>query len=123
MPVRRISPDGCRRQARGNHYARRQVTEKKLGREDPSVELSRRALFKILGGGILLAAFEPDAWAAGWIQRGGGQPIPQQISAWVHVSTDGRISVFSGKAEVGQNVRTSLSQAAAEELRVPIGAV
>ncbi|HLK15835.1 MAG TPA: hypothetical protein VKT78_13610, partial [Fimbriimonadaceae bacterium] len=52
--------------------------------EDSSVELSRRSLFKLLGGGILLAAFEPDAWAAGFVQRG-GQPIPQQISAWVHV--------------------------------------
>ena len=92
-------------------------------REDPSLELSRRTLFKLLGGGILLAAFEPDAWAAGWAQRGGGQPLPQQISAWVHVGTDGRITVFSGKVEVGQNARTSLTQAAAEELRVPVEAV
>ncbi|MHB8637306.1 MAG: xanthine dehydrogenase family protein molybdopterin-binding subunit [Fimbriimonadaceae bacterium] len=91
-------------------------------REDPSVKLSRRTLFKLLGGGILLAAFEPDAWAAGWAQRGSPQ-LPQQISAWVHVGTDGRISVFSGKVEVGQNCRTSLTQAAAEELRVPIQAV
>ena len=99
------------------------MSSTKLLREDPSVELSRRTLFKVLGGGILLAAFEPDAWAAGWAQRGGGQPIPQQISAWVHVGPDSRISVFSGKAEVGQNVRTSLAQGAAEELRVPVEAV
>jgi isoquinoline 1-oxidoreductase len=94
-----------------------------VDREDASVALSRRTLFKVLGGGILLAAFEHDAWAAGWLQRGGGQQLPQQISAWVHIGTDGRISVFSGKAEVGQNVRTSLTQAAAEELHVPAEAV
>src|SRR5579862_5175099 len=92
-------------------------------REDTSVEMSRRTLFKFLGGGILLAAFEPDAWAEAWAQRGGGQQLPQQISAWVHVGTDGRIGVFSGKVEVGQNSRTSLTQAAAEELRVPVESV
>ena len=91
--------------------------------EDSTVELSRRELFKILGGGILLAAFEPDAWA-GAIQRGGPQPeLPQQISAWVHIGTDGKITVFTGKVEVGQNARTSITQAAAEELHVPVGDV
>lgn len=88
-----------------------------ISRGTSNIELSRRSLFKALGGGILLAAFEPDAWAATLAQRG-GQSIPQEISAWVHVGIDGRIGVFSGKAEVGQNVRTSLLQAAAEELRV-----
>ena len=33
------------------------------------------------------------------------------------------VTVFTGKAEVGQNIRTSLSQAVAEELRLPIAAI
>ncbi len=81
------------------------------------IEISRRQLLKALGGGILVLAAEPDAWAAAWTQRG-GQPVPQEISAWLHIATDGRITVFTGKAEVGQNARTSITQAAAEELRV-----
>ena len=31
------------------------------------------------------------------------------------------ITVYTGKVEVGQNIRTSLTQAVAEELRVPVG--
>lgn len=85
-------------------------------------ELSRRSLFKALGGGIVLAAFDVDALAGALYQRG-GQQLPQQISAWLHIGPDGVITVFSGKAEVGQNVRTSLTQAAAEELRVPPSSV
>src|SRR6185436_14688324 len=33
------------------------------------------------------------------------------------------VTVYSGKTEVGQNVRTSLTQAAAEELRLPVSSV
>lgn len=34
-----------------------------------------------------------------------------------------QVSVYTGKAEVGQNIRTSLSQVVAEELRLPMTAV
>ncbi|HTQ11827.1 MAG TPA: molybdopterin cofactor-binding domain-containing protein, partial [Fimbriimonadaceae bacterium] len=88
-------------------------------RSKPSpFELSRRQLLKALGGGILVLAAEPDAWAAAWAQRRGMPAIPQEISAWVHIGQDGKITVFTGKVEVGQNARTSVTQAAAEELRV-----
>ena len=36
---------------------------------------------------------------------------------------DGAVDVFTGKAELGQNIRTSLAQAVADELRVPVGRV
>lgn len=45
------------------------------------------------------------------------------IGPWVHIDGDGRIAVYVGKAEVGQNARTSLAQIVAEELRVPAHAV
>jgi len=85
--------------------------------QDSQSEMSRRSLLKLLGGGILVAASIPDALAWALNQRG-GQPIPQTISAWVHVAIDGKITVLTGKVEVGQNARTSLTQAVAEELRV-----
>ncbi|HUX85755.1 MAG TPA: molybdopterin cofactor-binding domain-containing protein, partial [Chloroflexota bacterium] len=37
-----------------------------------------------------------------------------------HIREDGRVEVFTGKAEMGQNIRTSLAQAVAEELRISI---
>ncbi len=42
---------------------------------------------------------------------------PQEIGAWLHIGEDGQVTVYTGKVEVGQNIRTSLTQAVAEELR------
>ncbi len=52
-----------------------------------------------------------------------GHELPKEVSAWVHIDEDSRITVFTGKVEVGQNIRTSLAQLVAEELRVPFGAI
>jgi isoquinoline 1-oxidoreductase len=41
----------------------------------------------------------------------------------VQVDGQGRVTAFTGKTEIGQNVRTSLAQAVADELRVPLMAV
>lgn len=89
-------------------------------------ELTRRRLLKLFGGGILVFAFAPESFGTPGQQRGGesgarGQAsaIPQVIGAWVHVALNGDVTVYTGKVEVGQNARTSLTQAVAEELRVP----
>ena len=87
-------------------------------------DLDRRGFLKSLGGGILVVHLlntgacrrsSPAAAAAG---GGGGQPVPRDIAAWLHIGEDGKITVYTGKAEVGQNIRTSLTQVVAEELRV-----
>src|SRR6185295_12247817 len=49
--------------------------------------------------------------------RGGG-PVP--VAARLHIGNDGTITVFAGKVEGGQGARAELTEAAAEELRVPI---
>ena len=41
----------------------------------------------------------------------------------MHIGEDGTVSVFTGKAEMGQNIRTSLSQAVAEELHVRVDSI
>ena len=43
-----------------------------------------------------------------------------QISAWIHIGEDNIVTIFTGKAEVGQNIRTSLAQIVAEEMEVPV---
>ena len=51
-------------------------------------------------------------------RRRRGESLPQQIDAWLHIGENGRVTAYTGKVEVGQNIRTSLSQAVAEELHV-----
>src|SRR5581483_111351 len=51
--------------------------------------------------------------------RGGrnGDGQPENIGAWLHIAPNGTVTAFTGKAEMGQNIRTSLTQAVADELR------
>src|SRR6185436_8791318 len=51
------------------------------------------------------------------------QRVPQEVGAWIHIEESGTVSVFTGKVEIGQNIRTSLAQAVAEELHVPLTTV
>jgi len=84
-------------------------------------ELDRRDFLKLCGGGLLVTLAGRSA--AGQ-EAGGGfrqHELPKELSAWVHISEDGKVTVFTGKVEVGQNIRTSLAQQVAEELRVPFG--
>lgn len=88
--------------------------------------ITRRDFFAALGGGIVvvLIADDSDAQEAGGGQRRGmREPMPQQVSAWLHIGEDGLITAYTGKVEVGQNSRTSLTQAVAEELHAPVGSV
>jgi CO/xanthine dehydrogenase Mo-binding subunit len=87
-------------------------------------DLERRDFFKLLGGGlVLLLAFDRSAAAQESGRGGRGQGLPRNISAWLHIGDDGIVTVFTGKTEVGQNIRTSLAQAVAEELRTPIASI
>jgi isoquinoline 1-oxidoreductase len=85
-------------------------------------EIDRREFFQVLGAGILVLGFVDSAGAQG---RGGrdGNDRPQEVGAWLHIGVDGSVTGFTGKVEVGQNTRTALVQAIAEELRVPVSAV
>jgi nicotinate dehydrogenase subunit B len=52
-----------------------------------------------------------------------GQPDAPSIGDWLHIELDGTVLVYTGKVEVGQHIRTSLAQAVAEELRLPVAAI
>jgi len=43
----------------------------------------------------------------------------EAIDAWLSIGRDGRITVFTGKVDLGTGVKTALAQIAAEELDVP----
>jgi len=85
-------------------------------------DLHRRDFFKFLGAGVLVVSIlKPGVIAQeSGSQRQRGDALPEEIDAWLHIGGDGRVTVYTGKVEVGQNIRTSLSQAVAEELCVPV---
>ena len=89
-------------------------------------DLGRRDFFKFLGAGIMVVSVLKPASVAQESGRGGrgrGDSLPQEIDAWLHISEDGKVTVYTGKAEMGQNIRTSLSQAVSEELHVPLAKI
>ena len=88
--------------------------------------LSRRQFLK--GTGALVVAFGaadlagrfglvPDAALA----QGGN--TPQTLDSWIAVGGDGRITVYTGRADMGQGMATVQTQLAAEELSVPISRI
>ena len=90
-------------------------------------DLARREFFQLLGAGIAVFALAKDALGA---QEGApgsrsfhGEELPTEITSWLHVGEDATVTGFTGKAEMGQNIRTSISQTIADELRVPFASV
>ncbi len=83
-----------------------------------SATLDRRSFLKALGGGIVvLVSLRPeDVWAQA---RG----YPTDLNAYLHIAESGRVTIFSGKIEMGQGVMTSLAQMAAEDLGVPLDSI
>ena len=93
-------------------------------REGPLYEFALRRR-EFLGLVVLLVAPAGEMAAqesgVGGRRRGGGAPA--DIGAWLHIAEDGSITVYTGKVEIGQNIRTSLAQGVAEELSVPIQSI
>ncbi len=90
----------------------------------------RREFMKVFSGGIafiipVTSLFAQEgARQGGESGRGGSNArVSNDVGAWIHIDEDGSVTVYTGKVEVGQNIRTSLTQAVAEELQVPIATV
>jgi len=90
----------------------------------------RRQFIKAFSGGIALIVpltdlfgQQPDQRESGESGRARNPEAPREIGAWIHIDESGNVVVYTGKVELGQNIRTSLTQAVAEELHVPIASV
>ncbi len=98
------------------------AAEKSAGSEmsnsTTGLTLERREFMKLLGGGVIVffSVEAPDLLAQG---RG----YPTDLNAYLKIGEDGRVTVFSGKIEMGQGVVTSLAQMAADELGVALGSI
>lgn len=82
--------------------------------------LTRRQV--LAGGGALVVAF--GLRPAGWAAEAEPPKLPGSLSkqpfldGWIRITADGKVTVFTGKAELGQGIKTALVQVAAEELVV-----
>src|SRR5260221_7090383 len=89
--------------------------------------LGRRDFFKIFGAGLAVFAVARDVCATQETAPGPhgfhNEELPKEIGAWLHIGEDGTVTGFAGKAEIGQNVRTSLTQTIADELGVSFASV
>ncbi|MGF6275760.1 nicotinate dehydrogenase subunit B [Massilia sp. UYP11] len=74
----------------------------------------------LAAGGALTLSFAMPAWSA-------QDALPKSLDttpwldAWIRIDADERITVFTGKAELGQGIKTALLQVAADELRIAPG--
>ena len=96
---------------------------------------SRRGF--VLGGGLVVAfAIAPDALGQGGegqggSSAGGGQKIAPQLpgdlskypwlDSWIAIDPQGSATIFTGKVELGQGIKTALIQLAADELELDPG--
>ncbi len=79
----------------------------------------RRTFMRMVGGGIaVLVTLGPDDLFAQ-----GRRAYPEDLNAYLLIGADGRVTVFTGKIEMGQGVMTSQAQMAADELGVDLSAI
>src|ERR1039457_4469285 len=100
------------------------IYDEPVDRVDYDFGLSRRSFVKVLGAGLLIAAAIPAVAQQEGGRRGGfGGGGARTLGARIHIGKDGTITVLTGKVEGGQGARAELTQAAAEELGVPLSSV
>lgn len=87
--------------------------------------LERRAFLQTCGLLVAVVFTRADAQESG--REGGARrraptrddAEARDLAAWLHIAETGRVTAYTGKVEIGQNIRTSLAQAIGDELRVP----
>lgn len=83
-------------------------------------DIDRRDFLGLVGGGIvILFGLNPSAPSTAAERPG----YPSDFHAYLAIGANGRVTVFSGKIEMGQGVMTSLAQMAAEELGVDLASI
>ena len=83
-------------------------------------QISRRQFLQTTGSLLICVAAQNTAAQL---------PLPRSLAAnpeldtWLRIGRDGSVTVFSGKCELGQGIKTALAQVVADELDVSIARI
>jgi isoquinoline 1-oxidoreductase len=84
--------------------------------------LTRREFLSLAGGVVVFFALGESARLQAGLPA--AKPgLPDELTAWLRIAPEGRVTIFAPTPEVGQGLRTCLAQLAAEELSVPVASV
>ncbi|MGO9832379.1 MAG: molybdopterin cofactor-binding domain-containing protein [Myxococcaceae bacterium] len=93
----------------------------------PTATVTRRGFLKTSGAlvitfslGSLASRAAPAPAPAGW---SGKTVALDEVEGFVSIGANGKVTIFSGKVDLGTGVRTAMTQIAAEELTVPFDSV
>ena len=87
-----------------------------------SSSVSRRSVLK--ASGLLVVAFSLAPRFTFASASGAAKPVaPDLVDSYLAIGADGRITVYSGKVDLGTGLYTALTQIVADELDVPLGHV
>lgn len=90
-----------------------------------NMQLSRRKLLK--GTGALVVSFSIAGKAGEALAQGApaaAKPVAlNEVDSFLAIDKAGKVTVYTGKVDLGTGIRTALAQMAAEELDVPFQAV
>jgi nicotinate dehydrogenase subunit B len=87
------------------------------------IELSRRQFLAASGGLIVSFTLAPRLALAQAAKLPGSLDKEPMLDAWIRIGVDGAVSVFTGKAELGQGIKTAILQIAAEQLAVDMARI
>jgi CO/xanthine dehydrogenase Mo-binding subunit len=84
--------------------------------------IDRRALLQT-GGGLVVTFSLPFDQPKAQAAAGAKTLSPDRVDGFLAIAADGRVTVYSGKVDLGTGVLTALTQIVAEELNVPMSSV
>ncbi|MEI9985688.1 MAG: molybdopterin cofactor-binding domain-containing protein [Aliidongia sp.] len=84
-----------------------------------TIMMNRRTLLQASGSLVVTFALAPSLGLAG------PAPVaktvaPDAVDGYLAIAADGKVTVYSGKVDLGTGVRTALTQIVADELDVPL---
>ena len=87
---------------------------------------TRREFLKTSGAGVLMVSFSLGSIANANTSQGLRDPkvVKREVlDSWLSIDQSGKVTIFSGKVDLGTGIKTAFAQIAADELYVPFNSI